>query len=46
MKLEPGGMHVMCMNKQVEFDDGDIVEIQLEFATADAIAVEAEVREE
>ena len=46
VKLEPGGMHVMCMNKQVEFDDGDIVEIQLEFATADAITVEAEVRED
>jgi len=46
VKLEPGGMHVMCMNKQVEFDDGDVVEIQLEFAVSDAITVDAEVREE
>lgn len=36
----------MCMNKQVEFDDGYIVEIQLEFAAADDITVEAEVRAE
>ena len=46
MKLEPGGIHVVCMNKQVAFDDGDIVDIRLEFAAADDITVEAEVGEE
>ena len=42
--LEPGGLHVMCMNKQTDFNTGDSVELDLVFETGDTITVTAEIR--
>lgn len=44
--LEPGGMHVMCMNKKGEFAAGDTVELELEFENAGAMTVSAEIRDQ
>ena len=46
VNLEPGGMHVMCMNKQVEFEVGDTVELDLVFESADPMTVTAEIRDQ
>jgi copper(I)-binding protein len=46
VSLEPGGMHVMCMNKQVELNVGDTIELDLVFETADPMTVEVEIRDE
>ena len=44
--LEPGGMHVMCMNKQDGFAVGDTYELTLEFADAGTMTVTAEIRDQ
>ena len=44
--LEPGGLHVMCMNKQADFNTGDSVELDLVFEAGDTISVTAEIRVE
>ena len=44
--LEPGGLHVMCMNKQADFNTGDSVELDLVFEAGDTISVTAEIRAE
>lgn len=46
VSLEPGGMHVMCMDKQVDFNAGDSIELDLVFESADPMTVEAEIRDE
>ncbi len=44
--LEPGGLHVMCIDRQADLAPGDSVPISLSFAEAGAISVNAEIREE
>jgi copper(I)-binding protein len=43
--LEPGGYHVMCINKDVEFKVGDIIPVTLTFEIAEMQTVDAEIRE-
>jgi hypothetical protein len=43
--LEVGGLHVMCVDKQAEFDAGETFDVTLEFENAGTIAVEAEIKE-
>jgi periplasmic copper chaperone A len=43
--LEPGGMHVMCMNVQTPLTVGEAVEIQLTPENSEPITVQAEIRE-
>ena len=43
--LEVGGLHVMCIDKQADFVEGDSYEITLEFENAGEIVVEAEIKE-
>ena len=33
--LQPGGLHVMCIDKLVDFNEGDEIELTLEFTSAD-----------
>jgi copper(I)-binding protein len=43
--LEPGGYHVMCINKESEFEVGDVIPLTLTFENAASQTVEAEIRE-
>jgi copper(I)-binding protein len=43
--LEPGGLHVMCINKASEFEVGDVIPVTLTFDKAEEQTVEAEIRE-
>lgn len=43
--LQVGGLHVMCIDKQEEFVDGETFEITLEFENAGEIIIEAEIKE-
>ena len=43
--LEPGGYHVMCINKTEEFAVGDVIPLTLTFENADPQTVDAEIRE-
>ena len=43
--LEPGGFHIMCINRQTNFDPGDSVPIRLDFMTLGQLEVSAEIRE-
>lgn len=43
--LEPGGYHVMCINKTVELKAGDVIPLTLEFEVAPPQTVNAEIRE-
>jgi copper(I)-binding protein len=45
VKLEVGGLHVMCMNRQVDMDAGTKIPITLSFAVSGERMVEAEIRE-
>jgi len=42
--LEPGGLHVMCINKADEFEVGDIIPLTLTFENAGSQTVDAEIR--
>lgn len=42
--LEPGGLHVMCLDAET-FEVGDTVDIELVFAEAGAMTISAEIRE-
>ncbi|HSG16264.1 MAG TPA: copper chaperone PCu(A)C [Anaerolineae bacterium] len=44
--LEPGGLHVMCIDRQTELNSGDRLPITLSFAHAGEMAVEAEIRDQ
>jgi copper(I)-binding protein len=46
VSLEPGGLHVMCMNKQVDLNVGDTIELDLVFESADPMTVDVEIRDE
>jgi copper(I)-binding protein len=43
--LEPGGLHVMCIDRQADLTPGDLLSISLSFTQAGEIVVEAEIRE-
>ena len=43
--LEPGGYHVMCINKASEFKIGDVIPVTLTFENAESQTVDAEIRE-
>jgi copper(I)-binding protein len=43
--LEPGGMHLMCIDKQVDFIAGTTVSVTLDFATAEPQTIEIEIRD-
>lgn len=43
--LEVGGLHVMCIDKQVEFEDGVSVALDLEFENGGTVTVDVEIRE-
>ena len=44
--LEPGGLHVMCIDRQVELNPGDRFPMTLSFVNAGEIVVNAEIREQ
>lgn len=44
--LEPGGLHVMCIDRQADLTPGDGVIISLSFDRAGEIVVEAVIREQ
>ena len=44
VSLEPGGLHVMCIGAD-QFELGDMVDVDLEFAEAGTVSVQAEIRE-
>ena len=44
--LEPGGLHVMCIDRQADLNPGDSVPISLSFTRAGEITVEAEIKEQ
>jgi copper(I)-binding protein len=46
VRLEPGGLHVMCVDKQVDFAPGEKIELTLGFASADSKTIEIEIRDE
>lgn len=44
-RLEPGGYHVMCIDKASEFKVGDIIPLTLTFENAESQTVDAVIRE-
>ena len=44
--LEPGGLHIMCIDRLVDLAPGDSVPILLSFSQAGTMTVEAEIREQ
>lgn len=46
LNLEPGGLHIMCIDRQVDLAPGDSVPISLSFTQAGTITVEAEIKEQ
>lgn len=45
VRLEPGGLHVMCLGKRIPFDAGAEVPLTLTFERAGTVDVVAEIRE-
>lgn len=45
VELKPGGLHIMCIDKQVEFEIGAVLPLSLEFEQSGAIELEIEIRE-
>lgn len=43
--FEPGGKHIMCIDKLDDFAPGDTLAVTLSFETADDIIVEFEIRD-
>jgi copper(I)-binding protein len=43
--LEPGGLHVMCIERQQEFLAGDAIPVTLQFAGAGSVNINAEIRD-
>ena len=43
--LEPGGLHVMCIEKLEEFTEGAELELTLQFQNAGEITLNVEIRE-
>jgi copper(I)-binding protein len=45
VELKVGGLHVMCIDKQIDFNIGDKIPITLEFANAGPQALTVDIRE-
>ena len=45
VELKVGGLHVMCIDKQAEFNIGDEIPLTLEFANAGEMELMVEIRE-
>jgi len=43
--LAPGGYHVMCIDKDIEFKVGDVIPVTLTFEESEMQTVDAEIRE-
>ena len=43
--LEPGGLHVMCIEKLEDFTEGAELELTLQFQNAGEITLNVEIRE-
>lgn len=46
VSLEPGGLHVMCMNVTDPFEEGDMIDVDLVFESGTEMTVTAEIRVE
>jgi hypothetical protein len=46
VELKPGGLHIMCIGKTVDFAAGAKISLKLNFEHAEPLTVEAEIREE
>lgn len=46
VQLEPGGLHIMCIDRLVALEPGDLVPIRLHFAKHGELSIEAEIREQ
>ncbi len=46
IKLEPGGLHIMCIDRQADLDPGDLVPIRLQFLNFGELSVKASIREQ
>ena len=46
VSLEPGGLHVMCIDRQVDFVAGAKLNLTLDYETAESETVEIEIRDE
>jgi hypothetical protein len=44
--LEPGGMHIMCLDKNADLASGESVSVTLVFRTASSQVVEFEIRDQ
>jgi len=44
-RLEPGGMHIMCIGLDHELVPGETITVQLRFAVAESRDIEVEIRE-
>jgi hypothetical protein len=44
--LEVGGLHIMCLAKQQDFNPGDTIPLTLQFEHQGAVPVEVEIREQ
>lgn len=44
VSLEPGGLHIMCMGKQIPFEEGTRFALTLRFVRHEPLTVEVEVR--
>ncbi len=44
-ELKPGGLHVMCLDKQIDFEAGTEIPITLTFENAGEMEVTAEIRD-
>ncbi len=44
VELKAGGLHIMCMNKKVDFNPGTKVSLTLTFAQAGEKSIEAEIK--
>ena len=43
--LEPGGLHVMCLDKPSALEAGDEAQLHLRFEGADDVMISAEIKE-
>lgn len=46
VQLKPGGLHIMCIERQAELQPGDSINITLEFLNLAFFAVEATIRDQ
>lgn len=44
VELKPGGLHIMCMGKKVEFNEGSAFAIDLTFENEETRTISAEIQ--